>query len=98
MEFKEQIGISQANRKRNIPDGRNSMTKGPVIGKSMTIATRVTRSIRGSTMAILVTGGIGYIGSPTVVELLQTGHEVVIADNLSNSSLDYLTCSQHSLV
>lgn len=48
MEFKEQIGISQANRKRNIPDGRNSMTKGPVIGKSMTIATRVRRSIRGS--------------------------------------------------
>ena len=48
MEFKEQIGISQANRKRNIPDGRNIMTKGPVIGKSMTIATSLTRSIWGS--------------------------------------------------
>lgn len=48
MEFKEQIGISQANRKRNIPDGRNRMTKGPVIGKSMTIATGVTRLIRAS--------------------------------------------------
>ncbi len=34
---------------------------------------------------ILVTGGTGYIGSHTVVELLQAGHEVTIADNLSNS-------------
>ena len=36
-------------------------------------------------MAILVTGGAGYIGSHTVVELVQAGYEVVIADNLSNS-------------
>ena len=35
---------------------------------------------------ILVTGGTGYIGSHTCVELLLAGHEVVIADNLSNSS------------
>ena len=35
---------------------------------------------------ILVTGGAGYIGSHTVVELLGAGHEVVILDNLSNSS------------
>jgi len=34
---------------------------------------------------ILVTGGTGYIGSHTVVELLTAGHEVVILDNLSNS-------------
>ena len=34
---------------------------------------------------VLVTGGMGYIGSHTVVELLQHGYEVVIADNLSNS-------------
>ncbi|MBE6877811.1 MAG: UDP-glucose 4-epimerase GalE [Ruminococcaceae bacterium] len=37
-------------------------------------------------MAILVTGGAGYIGSHTVVELLNIGKEVVIVDNLSNSS------------
>jgi len=34
---------------------------------------------------ILVTGGTGYIGSHTVVELLESGYEVVIVDNLSNS-------------
>jgi len=37
-------------------------------------------------MKILVTGGAGYIGSHTVVELQHQGYEVVIADNLSNSS------------
>ena len=37
-------------------------------------------------MAILVTGGAGYIGSPTIVELLNTNREVVVLDNLSNSS------------
>ncbi len=37
-------------------------------------------------MAILVTGGAGYIGSHTCVELLNDGYEVVVVDNLSNSS------------
>ena len=37
-------------------------------------------------MAILVTGGAGYIGSHTVVELQNAGHEAVVLDNLSNSS------------
>ena len=37
-------------------------------------------------MAILVTGGAGYIGSHTCVELLNAGYDVVIADNLYNAS------------
>ncbi len=41
-------------------------------------------------MKILVTGGAGYIGSHTCVELLQKGYEVVVADNLSNSSKESL--------
>ena len=39
---------------------------------------------------ILVTGGAGYIGSHTCVELLNTGHDVVVLDNLSNSSVESL--------
>lgn len=39
---------------------------------------------------ILVTGGTGYIGSHTVVELMQKGYEVVIVDNLSNSNVEVL--------
>ena len=39
---------------------------------------------------ILVTGGTGYIGSHTVVELMQQGYDVVIVDNLSNSNKDML--------
>lgn len=41
-------------------------------------------------MAILVTGGAGYIGSHTCVELLEKGKEVVVLDNLSNSSEESL--------
>ena len=37
-------------------------------------------------MTILVTGGAGYIGSHTAVELLEAGHDVVVVDNLSNAS------------
>ena len=40
---------------------------------------------------ILVTGGAGYIGSHTCIELLNAGHEVVVLDNLSNSSEEALT-------
>ena len=39
---------------------------------------------------ILVTGGLGYIGSHTVVVLQEAGYEVLIVDNLSNSSIDVL--------
>ena len=41
-------------------------------------------------MKILVTGGAGYIGSHTCVELLAAGHEVVVVDNLANSSAEAL--------
>ena len=39
-------------------------------------------------MKILVTGGLGYIGSHTCVELLMEGYEVVVIDNLSNSKIE----------
>ena len=41
-------------------------------------------------MKILVTGGTGYIGSHTVVELIEQNHEVIIIDNLSNSKIEVL--------
>lgn len=42
-------------------------------------------------MKVLVTGGIGYIGSHTCVELLNQGHEVVIVDNLYNAKIEVLS-------
>lgn len=39
-------------------------------------------------MKILVTGGVGYIGSHTAVELVNAGHQVVLVDNLSNARAD----------
>ena len=41
-------------------------------------------------MRILVTGGTGFIGSNTCVELIRNGHEVIIVDNLYNSKIDVL--------
>ena len=37
-------------------------------------------------MAILITGGAGYIGSHTAVELLNSGYEIIVIDNFYNSS------------
>ncbi|PHS12292.1 MAG: UDP-glucose 4-epimerase GalE [Blastopirellula sp.] len=42
-------------------------------------------------MKILLTGGAGYIGSHTCIELLNAGHEVVVVDNLMNSKRESLT-------
>lgn len=42
------------------------------------------------TQTILVTGGAGYIGTHTVIQLLEAGHEVIVLDNLSNSSREAL--------
>ncbi len=41
-------------------------------------------------MAILITGGAGFIGSHTCVELLNAGYEVIIVDNFSNSKPESL--------
>lgn len=46
-------------------------------------------------MKILVTGGAGYIGSHTCVELLNTGFDVVVLDNLSNSKTESLSRVEH---
>ena len=42
-------------------------------------------------MNILVTGGAGYIGSHTIIELIKNGHSVIVVDNLSNSSRESIT-------
>ena len=44
----------------------------------------------GGSKSVLVTGGVGYIGSHTVLELLQSGYDVVVVDNLCNSNLECL--------
>ena len=41
-------------------------------------------------MTVLVTGGAGYIGSHTVVELINAEHEVIIVDDLSNAKADVI--------
>ena len=49
-------------------------------------------------MKILVTGGLGFIGSHTTLLLKEAGHEVVIVDNLSNSKLDVLQRLKKSVI
>ncbi|SPW58049.1 UDP-galactose-4-epimerase [Escherichia coli] len=45
-------------------------------------------------MVIFVTGGAGYIGSHTILELLNNGHDVVSIDNFVNSSIESLKKSR----
>ena len=45
---------------------------------------------------ILVTGGSGFIGSHTVVELLNAGYGVIVIDNLSNSSKEALNREENA--
>ena len=46
-------------------------------------------------MSILVTGGAGYIGSHTCVELVEAGYDIVVADNLSNSCEEAIHSVEH---
>ena len=39
-------------------------------------------------MSILVTGGLGYIGSHTVIELINKGYNPIVVDNLSNAKIE----------
>ncbi|PFP74103.1 UDP-glucose 4-epimerase, partial [Bacillus cereus] len=39
-------------------------------------------------MTILITGGAGYIGSHTCIELLNNNYKIIVVDNLSNSSIE----------
>ncbi len=47
---------------------------------------RMTQTLAAQDTCVLVTGGAGFIGSHTVVELLERGYPVVIVDDLSNAS------------
>jgi UDP-glucose 4-epimerase len=54
------------------------------------MSTGIAALYPGAIMKVLVTGGAGYIGSHTVLELLNAGHDVCVVDNLSNSSEESL--------
>jgi UDP-glucose 4-epimerase len=54
------------------------------------MSTGIAALYPGAIMQVLVTGGAGYIGSHTVLELLNAGHDVCVVDNLSNSSEESL--------
>jgi UDP-glucose 4-epimerase len=41
-------------------------------------------------MNILVTGGLGFIGSHTIIELSKSNYNIIVIDNLSNSSVDII--------
>lgn len=46
-------------------------------------------------MRIFVTGGLGYIGAHTCLDLLEAGHELLVIDNLTNSSLEVKKHIEH---
>ena len=46
-------------------------------------------------MRVLVTGGVGYIGSHTCIELLASGHDVFVVDNLSNGQYNVINRIKH---
>jgi len=48
--------------------------------------------------SILVTGGAGYIGSHTVIEVLSAGYSAVVVDNLCNSSFGVFLLNIHYLI
>jgi len=71
---------------RNTPAFEPLAIHSAFAGESKTPIPFKPKSERAQTaMKVLVTGGAGYIGSHTCVELMQTGHEVVILDNFCNS-------------
>jgi len=53
--------------------------------------TAFVHKIFGCKRMILVTGGAGYIGSHTCIELIEQGHEIVVVDNLNNSTLQAIS-------
>jgi len=73
-------------------EGLNKSSEGQTIRLSSVVINmrQIPEKSEVGVMAILVTGGAGYIGSHTVVELLNAGYEIVVVDNLSNSNRESL--------
>jgi len=70
-----------------------ALTASGTLGGTRAASHRSLSILRGGSTAgkeVLVTGGVGYIGSHTVLELLRAEYRVVIVDNLCNSNLECL--------
>jgi len=76
--------------------GFSAILSSTSISKSLRLAANVqggaeiSREESHSSKYILVTGGAGYIGSHTCIELLSVGEKVVVVDNLCNSDIEAL--------